>query len=194
MINNLEEIKHFLNFDSEDEFYYLPIIRRRKDNPHLKGNHNVIAHYYIRSIEDLDRLMEEIIGICDGTNARAYLYLNRRSFKRCFKEYNYKAAKQELNDHTPIVSQTYHSVVGKFSSEENKTWVVDIDGVEVGDGVIISDFLDSIYPRGVRKTQAVFKTKNGFHLITKGFNLAEFKKRYPDIDVHKDGPTVLYVP
>jgi len=193
MINNLEQIKPFLEFDSEDEFYYLQIIRRRKDNPHLKGNHNVISHYYIKSIEDLEQKMEEIIGICDGANARAYIYLNRRSFKRCLKEYNYKAAKQELNNHIPIVSQTYHSVMGKFSSEENKLWIVDVDDIDVGDGPVISDFLDTLYPRGVRKTQAVLKTKNGFHLITKGFNLGDFRKRYKDVDVKKDGPTILYI-
>lgn len=32
-IDNFNLIKPFLKFDSEDDFYYLQILRRRKDNP-----------------------------------------------------------------------------------------------------------------------------------------------------------------
>lgn len=37
-------------------------------------------------------------------------------------------------------------------------------------------------------------TKNGYHIITKPFNLKQFKDKYPDIDVHKNNPTILYIP
>ena len=37
-------------------------------------------------------------------------------------------------------------------------------------------------------------TKNGFHLITEKFNVMEFKRRYPDIDIQKKNPTLLYLP
>lgn len=40
-------------------------------------------------------------------------------------------------------------------------------------------------------------TVNGFHAITKGFDLNEFSKKLDEInlesiDIHKDNPTVLY--
>jgi hypothetical protein len=37
-------------------------------------------------------------------------------------------------------------------------------------------------------------TKNGFHFITKRFDVMEFKKHYPDIDIQKKNPTLLYLP
>ena len=33
---------------------------------------------------------------------------------------------------------------------------------------------------------------NGIHLITTSFNLQQFKEKYPDIDIHKNNPTLLY--
>ena len=34
--------------------------------------------------------------------------------------------------------------------------------------------------------------KSGYHIITEPFNLQQFKEKYPDIDVHKNNPTLLY--
>jgi len=35
-------------------------------------------------------------------------------------------------------------------------------------------------------------TKSGVHIITRPFNLKKFKEKYPNVDVHKDNPTILY--
>lgn len=32
----------------------------------------------------------------------------------------------------------------------------------------------------------------GAHLITNAFDVAGFTKKYPDIDIHKNNPTLLY--
>jgi hypothetical protein len=37
-------------------------------------------------------------------------------------------------------------------------------------------------------------TKNGVHLITKRFDVMQFKKQYPDVDIQKKIPTLLYLP
>ena len=37
-------------------------------------------------------------------------------------------------------------------------------------------------------------TKNGLHLICRPFNSAKFCHKYPEVDVHKDNPTILFVP
>ena len=44
------------------------------------------------------------------------------------------------------------------------------------------------------KVDAIIPTKNGYHLITKRFDVMEFKKQYPDIDIAKKNPTLLYLP
>ena len=42
------------------------------------------------------------------------------------------------------------------------------------------------------KIIAQIPTKSGWHLITKPFNLKQFKDKYPEVDVQKNNPTVLY--
>lgn len=39
-----------------------------------------------------------------------------------------------------------------------------------------------------------FPNENGFHLITKPFNMEEFRALHPTIDIHKDNPSILYIP
>jgi hypothetical protein len=42
--------------------------------------------------------------------------------------------------------------------------------------------------------EAVIPTKNGYHLITERFDVKEFAEKYPDIDIQKKNPTLLYYP
>jgi hypothetical protein len=37
-------------------------------------------------------------------------------------------------------------------------------------------------------------TKNGVHLITERFDVMEFKKHFPDIEIQKKNPTLLFLP
>jgi len=55
MIDNLDKIKPLLNFESEDDFYYLQILQRKKENPELGSNSRVIKNYYIKSVEELEK-------------------------------------------------------------------------------------------------------------------------------------------
>jgi len=53
--------------------------------------------------------------------------------------------------------------------------------------------IDNLRPEGP-KVEVVIPTKSGVHLITKRFDVMEFKKQYPDIDIQKKNPTLLYYP
>jgi hypothetical protein len=44
------------------------------------------------------------------------------------------------------------------------------------------------------KIEKVIPTKNGYHLVTKKFNVMEFRDKYPDVDIQKKNPTLLYYP
>jgi hypothetical protein len=37
-------------------------------------------------------------------------------------------------------------------------------------------------------------TRAGFHIIASPFNLQKFKERYPEVEVHKKNPTLLFLP
>ena len=81
-MDNLEKILPFLQFDSEDDFYYLQILQRKKENPQLGSNSRVIKNYYITSQQYLINRYDEIISLCNLFNARASIRLNRRSFEK----------------------------------------------------------------------------------------------------------------
>lgn len=59
MIDNIELILPFLKFESKDDFYYLQILQRKKENPQLGSNSRVIKNYYISS-QEFNKIYPEI--------------------------------------------------------------------------------------------------------------------------------------
>src|SRR6185437_7908359 len=97
MINNIEEIKQLLHFDSKDDFYHLQIIKRKKEHPELGANSYIAKTYYIYSIDKLEKSLPEIICLCNFHNARACINLNRRSFEKLSFQLLRKVTDQILN-------------------------------------------------------------------------------------------------
>jgi hypothetical protein len=64
MIDNLKLILPFLKFESQDDFYYLQILQRKKENAELGSNSRVIKNYYIKSEEYLLDRYDEIKKLC----------------------------------------------------------------------------------------------------------------------------------
>jgi hypothetical protein len=44
------------------------------------------------------------------------------------------------------------------------------------------------------KIIANIPTKNGVHLITERFDVKSFSEQYPEIDIQRKNPTLLYYP
>ena len=81
-MNNFDQIRNMLSFPDENAFYFLQILKRRKDNPGLEKDMIHLADYYIYSLEQFDNIKQRIIDQCDTENARAYFRLNRRDAKK----------------------------------------------------------------------------------------------------------------
>lgn len=201
MINNLELIKPLLKFESRDDFYYLQILKRKKDQSAeenaLGRNNNArtIKNYYIGSIDYLEEKMPEIIKLCEVFNARASLRLNKRSFKKVAFNNLKKVAETMGNGDYHKLMGTYSKTCGvTHNAGNNKTWIVDIDEEDMEDIESIVDNIERIAPNTFRKEIMRLPTKTGIHIITRPFNLAEFKKWYPNLEIHKDNPVNLYIP
>jgi hypothetical protein len=193
MIDNLELIKGLLHFESEDDFYHLQIIKRKKDNPEIGSNSQIIKTYYVTSIEYLEEKFFEIRVLCDINNARACINLNKRSFEKIAFHLLKKISDQIMNKDFRSVRKAYESVCGEYSSEKNKKFIIDIDG-ELDELESVTQFINfECKPEG-NKIICVIPTKNGCHLITSPFDLKNFKYQFPLIDVHKNNPTILYIP
>ena len=81
-MNNFLRIKELLKFDDPDKFYFIQILKRRKDNPGMGKDMCNIDNFCVYSIQDYERYESRIIDVCERNNARAYIRLNRRSDKK----------------------------------------------------------------------------------------------------------------
>lgn len=202
MINNFEQIKTLLEFPNDDIYYHLQIIRRGKDNPEMTGANRVIKPYFICSLEPLDKVEQEIKDLCKFFNARAYINLTPKSIeKTTLLQMKYLAERTYMGDFKKIW-KSWNTCAGEIKGEKPR-WVVDIDSKDKFEILRIKRFinslaakilpmLDTIPPTNKELVLAEIPTKNGIHLITKPFNLQQFKEKYQDIDVHKNNPTILY--
>jgi len=193
MIDNFELIKSFLKFPNDDIYYHLQILRRGKDHPELPAANRVIKPYFICSLESLDYVEQEIKNLCKFFGARAYINLSPKSIKKTtMLQLKYLAQRAYEGDFKKIW-KAWNTCAGEIKGEEPR-WIIDIDNTTITEGPIIDliDGLEPIDPFGYSKFIAEIPTKSGYHLITTPFNLQQFKKEYPDIDVHKNNPTLLY--
>jgi len=195
MINNIKLIKPLLNFDNEGDFYMLYVFKRKKDQPEgERDNHQsvrTIKSYCIESVEHLEKRYDEIIQLCEMFKARAYIHIQKQNHKDV-----------SLNMITEIVNRiqsgqinqknVFDSVVGQLKTQE-KRWIIDVDETCFTSVLKVDKFLNTLRPEG-NKVEALIPTKNGYHLITKRFDVMAFKEKYPNLDIQKKNPTLLYYP
>jgi len=191
-INNLDKIKKLLTFTSDDDFYHLQILKRKKEHPDLGSNSYVVKTYYIKSLSSLDFYMPEIICLCDFHNARACINLNKRSFEKTSFHTLKKITDQIMNKDFKSTRNAYNSVCGAVSNagKDGKRWIIDVD-IKGELGLFECHDLISILPNEV--FVEILQTKNGYHLITRPFNLQEYGKLI-EHDLHKNNPTILVCP
>lgn len=200
MIDNFELIKPLLKFDNEEEFYFLQVIQRKKDfsegQQRLGRNNNnrLIKAYYIYSIEQLESYKVEIIKLCELFNARAGINLNRRNQKDVsLKVLEILAIALRKNEFTGI-SKIYNSACGKESSTD-KSWVVDLDAIDLAYYNEICAQIELCNPiKHDSKILVSVPSKSGLHLITCRFDRQKFSEKFPNIEVHTNNPTNLYIP
>jgi hypothetical protein len=196
MINNLDLIKPLLNFEKKGDFYMLYVFKRKKDQPEgERDNHQsvrTIKTYCIESIDHLERRYDEIIQLCEMFKARAYIHVQKQNHFDVSLHMMVSLA-QRIQNEQHNQKGLFDSVVGQIKTSE-KRWIVDIDTL---DASVISSVMLSIglcNPIEDDKIITMIPTKNGVHLITKRFDVMQFKKQYPDVDIQKKNPTLLYLP
>ena len=202
MIDNLHQIKSLLNFEKEGDFYMLYILKRKKDQTTDKSNHQsvrTIKTYCIESVEYLEKRYEEIKELCEMFKARAYIHVQKQSHHDVSLNMLIALA-ERIRNGQHRQQHLFDSVVGQLKTLE-KRWVIDIDGISI-DGFAHTPFykemrryISELQSETGKEVEMTFiPTKAGFHIIASPFNLQKFKERYPEVDVQKKNPTILYIP
>ena len=194
MINNFEQIRKILKFE-DDYFYFIQIIQRTKEHPELGSNNKIIRSYMISSEEKFDKNIMEIIHMCGAFNARAYIHLNRRKFSKIALECLRHNAELIANGQYEGIKSSLETVIGRNNGEskENRTFILDCDDMSTPSPMMMAMIDHKLLPNGP-KCLHIIPTKNGCHLITKPFDTQAFHLEYPEIEIHKDNPTILYIP
>ena len=195
MIDNIKEIKELLNFSDKNDFYMLYVFKRKKDQPEgERDNHQsvrTIKTYCIDSVEHLDKRYDEIKQLCEMFKARAYIHVQKQNHSDVSLDMLALLA-ERIKNGVKNQKGLFDSVVGQIKTHE-KRWVVDVDTKDKQFLRDITMDLMEIQPVG-DKIEKVIPTKNGFHLITCKFNVMEFKEKYPDVEIQKKNPTLLFLP
>ncbi|MDR0607799.1 MAG: hypothetical protein LBG52_05665 [Candidatus Peribacteria bacterium] len=149
MIDNLTKILSLLKFENPNEFYFIQIMKRKKDNEEMTGNNRVIKEYCIFSEEELRKKYDEIKKLCEVFNARAYIRLSRRNSEQIAKEMIVALGEAFKNNSYNHLKSIFATTVGRNKGVD-KLWIIDIDGdndIEINKLYIkISRLINSIKP------------------------------------------------
>lgn len=217
----------------EGDCFYVQLLRRQADDPLIDGKKDKKYHgnmhsrsikdYLIKDLAHLDDVEEDIKTFCNEFNVRAYIRLNKRSYKSITTKMLKHIAEQIDSGET--YASPYHLVASACGmancAGKNKTWIVDCDAEHKDIIEEIVKIISQCQPNdktitnlmeqlninenvayNIWKDEHIFTvpTKNGTHLIVQPFN----KKMFNDIwqktknvrvpDIHQDNPTILFVP
>lgn len=200
IVDNFNVFKKIINTLNEDEFYFVQILIRGKDGhtePGINGNNKnrLIKFYTIKSAEHLEKVENEIKSICNAVNARAYIHPTKRSFKAVSKECLKATVEMFLSENNVGLKGAYSTACGKSYITSDKKFIIDLDDENASQEKIkeIVDYItNECEPLSHNKLCYRVDTAHGMHLITTPFNTARFYQKFPDIDVHKNNPTLLY--
>ena len=203
MINNIDIIKPLLNFEEKGDFYMLYVFKRKKDQPEgEKDNHQsvrTIKTYCIESVDHLERRYDEVMQLCEMFKARAYIHVQKQNHRDVSLDMLVSLA-ERIKNGVQNQKGLFDSVVGQIKTQE-KRWIIDIDNVSV-DGfnhspsqIEMREYINELQKEAGKEEGMTFiKTRSGFHIITQPFNVMKFKERYPEVDIQKKNPTLLYYP
>ena len=200
IVDNFNVFKKIINTLNDDEFYFVQILIRGKDGHTelgINGNNKnrLIKFYTIKSAEHLEKVENEIKSICNAVNARAYIHPTKRSFKAVSKECLKATVEMFLSENNMGLKGAYSTACGKSYITSDKKFVIDLDDENTSQEKIkeIVDYItNECEPLSHNKLCYRVDTAHGMHLITTPFNTAKFYQKFPDIDVHKNNPTLLY--
>lgn len=187
-INTIRErfIKRLSEDQSNDHFYILIILHRSKDDsindPNRSKQHTVLTRY-VRTVEEYDNMLPELIYICNATNSRLMIYTNMKSLKELTHEILGNVV-------DCIKTSNYHKALGVVSSSAVKSKTI-------GPRYILID-VDNEHDRAtlleLLTDPIVIYTPNGCHFLVEHINIPNFRERFPHIVVQRNSCTVVYSP
>lgn len=179
MTDNFKRFRPFMQLPEEeggDAYYVIELVRRGKDCPDLPAANYHFKNYYIDTLKKYDGVQKEIRILCRELRLRAYVSVNRKSFRQVTMNTIAEMSRRAALDDFRRPYAVFESCSGKFVDKDDKHWVVDVDDCSFGDECpktpVWGQFAERINranPNG-DKIELVLPTRSGVHLITKPFD------------------------
>lgn len=209
-VDNFDVLQQLFSFEDQHDFYYVYILKRRKENPDMTKGEQFIKEYLMKSHDDFYRLKEEIVNIAEENNARVYVSLNKKNLIKIgryiaariltnsLKEYKRSDIQIEFsntNDILQNVNRIMSSVLSETASGTQRRFLdseiskCDADSRQNKKWLIDLDWdlvpieqniVESIERNGGR-VLLKYRTPNGYHLAVTPFNKSEFTKDLKDV-------------
>lgn len=217
-INNIEKISKLLvsNFcntlEETDAFFNIQLIQRKKDTTDCEANSRLIKSINIPFKNSMEDCLEEfkkmeptILKLSHNESCRAMINLNPCSKKnmhlKLIQKITDNMIQGQLNQLAFHNKGMIQSVIdNSHISGQPKLWVLDIDTKDSLVLASIKQFLEDHKSELNFKVESevtlvveTIESKNGFHLITRPFNVQIFNKQFPDIEIKKHGLTNLII-
>lgn len=190
MINNFNLLSEFIKPNdsllTEDNFYFLQLIRRSKDTEGLPSK--TIRDFYIKNSEDLLARKDEIIEMANFFNARAYFNPMPKSYEKCGLYMLKNMGDMFTNKSFKQAKGMFTSAAGQVSTRDSrfeKIWIIDYDKDEEPGSIDIM-----LYLKRRQLDYNLIATKNGLHYLVKPFDTRDC---YFADKIQKNSPTLLYV-
>lgn len=191
MIDNFLEILPLIEFN-DDWIYVITIMTRHKDFglnlPEKAQKHRIIREYYVESKDYFCARYSEIQKLCQFFNARAYINLNPKPKSKLGLELLDQLTKKLKAKDTQYLN-LLPKALGNVGSPK-RTWVVDVDNPDQLEQIIYT--INELPPVVDNKIIKTLPTVNGRHIISTPFDLKRFSQLFPEVDVQKNSPTLLY--
>jgi len=196
-IDNFEELRKHLTFESDYDRYIVHIMKRAKDDKGRTYGSNetnrLLKTFYITSLEYFDRKIPVIRDLCETNGARAYILPQVRNNENCLKEL-LKIVVDNLDNPTIKPDHLLRTAYCGYHGSRDKKWILDLDGDNMTEYLgmegseiktktwtaeEVLDFVKEQLKRIGKDENEVYviPTKNGHCLITSPFDLQQAYKK-----------------
>lgn len=181
-----------------DTFIYTEMLDRSK----RKGNNGtrLLKTFYHRSTDEFWEQWETIRNLCDLANVRACTRVAPRSYRKVGATFTKLVVDAALTDNFAGMKSLYNRACG-ITSPNEKRWLWDFDEINEASKTLdrcISGHVVGGLPVLLERVPS----RRAYHLITTAFDigalngLTHSRDGYilPNVQLHKDNPTNLYIP
>lgn len=186
-IDNFELLAPFIDTEVDGDTFWYTVLLDRSKNKDGDRSYKMLRSFVHENRCDLESQMPSIRRLCDNCGTRAYIRLTPRSYHDVGKLFAKEVLEKALNGIWRPLENAYARASGRSCISGRRVWLYDVD--EPGD---MSEVLKKwLQEQG--HLVAVVPTRKGEHFIVKPHD-SRFSPGTENILLHKDSPTVLYIP